>query len=90
MGHGILSLTSMVATHLYVGDSALVRHALTLKPCSRIVHIGSGRKIFGDLRCNFGNFGFMPTPPNFRELSQSSTLSALTNRVDSNGRAEQR
>ena len=37
MGHGILSHTSMVTTHLVVGDSALVRHALGLNPFSDIV-----------------------------------------------------
>jgi hypothetical protein len=34
MGHGILSLTSMVITHLVVDDSALARDALTLDPFS--------------------------------------------------------
>jgi hypothetical protein len=29
----------------------------------------------------------MPTPPNFREFSQSSALAARKNKVDSNGRA---
>jgi hypothetical protein len=28
----------------------------------------------------------MPTPPNFREFSQSSALAARTSKVDSNGR----
>jgi hypothetical protein len=37
MGHGILSLTSMVITHLAVDDYALVQLALTKNPCSDIV-----------------------------------------------------
>jgi hypothetical protein len=82
MEEWISSLTSMVVTHLAVDDCVLVYHTLALNPCSYIVYI-----LLESENILQTSLPYTPTPPNSREMGQSSALAARTKKNDSNDRA---
>jgi hypothetical protein len=82
MGDWIFSRTSMVITHLTADDYLLARFALTKNPCYNVVVI---RLRAENIRRS--SLSYMPTPPNFKDLGQSSSLAARTKKVDRKDRA---